>query len=837
MSKPARLTKMGVRGRLLLAFLGISSFSLVAAASGFYSLSQVGGALNEITEQRVPEALSWLELSQRVERVVRAAPALLAVETETARAEVSNEITTQTEKLAPLLRSNRDYSTFTEKFAAEAVGGLDIDLTKNLLSLDELVKVRLVIVARRNKRIRELAQANSVAQRTLSPGVRILGTQMAEWHREGEIAGLSFKNSKQQYDLAQSIVTLVPQQKAAVQIDALHNNLLRTTTAHSAENIDVLIFPLQKSLKELSKISKSLPKRAKRRMEKQLTKFTSLTVGLKSLPELRKQELAVIAKAQELLKINIRTSVVLSRKITFLVDSSRKEMEEAGFQSVIVQALNRNILIAIVVLSLLSSFLIVWLYVGRSLTVRLTALSNSMLSIAAGNLHAPLPAPRGNDEITRMSEALTGFRDTAIEMKESNLRDIEEAQRRLVDAIENSSEGFAFYDPEDQLVICNNRYRELLYPNAKIRIEPGTKFENIIRRAAEEGFVAEAEGRIEEWIKERLARHSNPGDPRVQRRGDGKWILITERKTGDAGTVAIYSDITDLKQREEELTAKSNTLEQLSNQLAKYLSPQIYDSIFSGKKEVKLTSQRKRLTVFFSDLVGFTSTTERMESEDLTHLLNQYLTEMSQIALDHGATIDKYIGDAIVIFFGDPESLGIKEDAIACVSMAVAMRKRMTELEKIWKEAGIEEPLQCRMGINTGLCTVGNFGSEDRMDYTIIGSGVNLASRLETACVPNEILISYETYAHVRDVMHCKELEKIEVKGIAKPVSTYQIVDFHENLKDIRKPIRAKLPHFLLDVDVSSMSAGEQQEALTILIDSVEQLSNKHVSVIKELSH
>src|SRR5262249_27328670 len=153
--------------------------------------------------------------------------------------------------------------------------------------------------------------------------------------------------------------------------------------------------------------------------------------------------------------------------------------------------------------------------------------------------------------------------------------------------------------------------------------------------------------------------------------------LISERQTGDRGTVAVYSDITDLKQREEELTTKSNALEQLSNQLAKYLSPQVYDSIFTGKQQVKLVSQRKRLTIFFSDLADFTEPTKVLESEDLPRLLNQYLTEMSQIALAHGATIDKYVGDAIVIFFGDPETRGVKEDAVACVKMAIAMREKM----------------------------------------------------------------------------------------------------------------------------------------------------------------
>jgi phosphoglycerate-specific signal transduction histidine kinase len=112
---------MGVRGRLLFAFLGISMFSLVAAASGLYSLSQVGGALNKITEQRVPEALSWLELSRRVESVVRAAPALLVVNTDGARLEVSNEIASQAEQLKPLLQRSRGYETDEEEAAAAQV--------------------------------------------------------------------------------------------------------------------------------------------------------------------------------------------------------------------------------------------------------------------------------------------------------------------------------------------------------------------------------------------------------------------------------------------------------------------------------------------------------------------------------------------------------------------------------------------------------------------------------------------------------------------------------------------------------------------------------------------
>ncbi len=291
--------------------------------------------------------------------------------------------------------------------------------------------------------------------------------------------------------------------------------------------------------------------------------------------------------------------------------------------------------------------------------------------------------------------------------------------------------------------------------------------------------------------------------------------------------MAVYSDITELKQREEELSEKSNALEQLSNQLAKYLSPQVYESIFSGKQEVKLTSQRKKLTVFFSDIAGFTETADKLESEDLTRLLNEYLTEMSQIALSYGATIDKFVGDAIVIFFGDPETRGVKEDALACVEMAIAMRKRMAELQSVWRASGIENPLQVRIGISTGYCTVGNFGSEDRMDYTIIGGGVNLASRLEGSATPGEILIAYETYALARDEIHCEEHGQIKVKGIAYPVATYVAVESYDNLDRERQLIREDYPNLKLNLDLDTMSLDERSEAAAVLRRALDRLSGE----------
>jgi len=282
-----------------------------------------------------------------------------------------------------------------------------------------------------------------------------------------------------------------------------------------------------------------------------------------------------------------------------------------------------------------------------------------------------------------------------------------------------------------------------------------------------------------------------------------------------SSTLIDYMEVID--QSELNLTEKTEALEQLSSKLAKYLSPQVYDSIFSGKQEVKVASTRKKLTVFFSDIAGFTETADRLESEELTQLLNHYLTEMSKIALAHGATIDKYVGDAILIFFGDPETKGVREDALACVKMAVAMRERMRELEKLWRQSGIENPLLCRMGIHTGYCTVGNFGSEDRMDYTIIGGAVNTASRLETLAEPGQILISYETFAHVKDKFHCEKHGEAKVKGIAYPVDTYLVNDSYENLSQHRNRFLEEHLGMKLEINFDAMNSNDQHHAAEVL--------------------
>ncbi len=404
------------------------------------------------------------------------------------------------------------------------------------------------------------------------------------------------------------------------------------------------------------------------------------------------------------------------------------------------------------------------------------------------------------------------------------------ARDRLTDAIESITEGFSLYDSEDRLIVCNSAYGELLYPGLGAPA-PGTPFQTLVRNAAEQGLVEDAKGRVGEWVAERLAKRRQPGEPHIQRRG-ARWVQINERKTTEGGTVAIYTNITEIKRAEQEVreaklkaeqanelvSEQKRELEILSTKLSKYLSPQVYSSIFTGQRSVEIASNRKKLTVFFSDIADFTATTDDLESEELTSLLNHYLTEMSKIALEHGATIDKYIGDAILAFFGDPETRGVKEDATACVNMAVAMQRRMRELQAEWRDAGLEKPFQLRIGINTGYCTVGNFGSEDRMDYTIIGNEVNLASRLQSHADLGGILMSHETYSLVKDIVLAEEQEPIQAKGFAKPVRNYKALDQFDKLISQNRVIREEHDGLRVFLDLEKLDKAAAMETLKSIL-------------------
>ncbi|MCB2106258.1 MAG: HAMP domain-containing protein [Rhodobacteraceae bacterium] len=267
-----------------------------------------------------------------------------------------------------------------------------------------------------------------------------------------------------------------------------------------------------------------------------------------------------------------------------------------------------------------------------------------------------------------------------------------------------------------------------------------------------------------------------------------------------------------VKDRTHDLASANQKLATLSEQLSRYLSPQIYESIFEGRQAVEISTKRKQLTVFFSDVKDFTATTEDLQPEELNFILNDYLTRMTATALKYGATIDKYVGDAMLVFFGDPSTRGVQEDAIACVKMAVAMQREMVDLRAKWVDMGYPRPLHMRIGINTGFCNVGNFGSDLRMDYTIIGAEVNLAARLESICEPDGVVISGHTYQLVKNEIDAVPQDPIQVKGISKPVTPYRVHGIFDDMDRGRDVIRSDSDEMRLFVDLRNLSEDRRRQ-------------------------
>ncbi len=216
-------------------------------------------------------------------------------------------------------------------------------------------------------------------------------------------------------------------------------------------------------------------------------------------------------------------------------------------------------------------------------------------------------------------------------------------------------------------------------------------------------------------------------------------------------------------------------LQQAQKLIRRYVPSQVADSILSGQQAAVEKHERRKLTIFFSDIVGFTDISEEMEPEDLSRVLNEYFSEMTHIARKFGGTVDELAGDAVLILFGAPIATDDKDHALRAVRMASEMQEAVQALNEKWKVAGIDVLLKVRMGLNTGVVTIGNFGSQDRMKYTALGKHVNIAARLQSHCEPGRVLLSHATWLLVQDQIPCTPKGELTLKGIVKPVMAYEV--------------------------------------------------------------
>lgn len=214
---------------------------------------------------------------------------------------------------------------------------------------------------------------------------------------------------------------------------------------------------------------------------------------------------------------------------------------------------------------------------------------------------------------------------------------------------------------------------------------------------------------------------------------------------------------------------------------AQYLAPSVIEQLTNNPEFLKLGGEKKVLTAFFSDVAGFSTISEKLSPDELVNLLNEYLTEMTDIVLEHSGTVDKFEGDAIIAFFGAP--VPYDDHALRACLVSIDMQKSLAKLREKWSKEPhwpkIVHSMQMRIGLNTGPMVVGNMGSKTRMDYTMMGDSVNLAARLEGANKQYGTLnmISEHTYKDVKGSVEVRELDLIRVVGKTEPVRVFELLD------------------------------------------------------------
>ena len=682
-------TRLGVRACLILAFVGISGFAVLATVAAMYSFQVVQTLMDQITEERVPTALAAQELSSRVGRILAETPTLLAADTPSERSQIWNRIGTEIETIDNLLLLLRD-----QRFLAGTLASLNhvLDsLRSNLFSLNTLVGERIVLAHSKAILLEEMLKEHEEAMTVLGPWIINVNRDVQRLRSAVDDTRLSAADrSTSEKHLIASLSLLASLQQILQGVTEIHASLLGTASAEKQERLDLLKLRIQWSMEALGTLTTAVGTQPRQLILAELEYYRRFAEGENSMPSLRARELQLIANAEAVQRENARLSRELTESVELVVRDTQLDISRAMSQAHAVQHGSSITLILIVALSLASSVLIVWLYVSRNLIGRITALSNTMREIAGGNLRTPLP-PVDSDEIGRMAAALAVFRDTAVEVEEKNLREIAEARQRLVDAIESISEGFALYDKDDRLVMSNSRFREL-YPVTDDIFRPGMSFADIIREAAKRGLVSEAKGRIDEWVAQREAQHRNPTGPHVQRRAKDQWIQISERKTADGSTVAVYTDISALKQHETELSklvgelevardnameadrVKSKFLANMSHELRTPLNAilgytelildNIYGDVPQKIKEVleRLEKNGRHLLKLINDVLDFS----KIEAGQLNLSLNDYsmkevvqavLTSVEALAIEKNLDLKVTVPDDLTNGRGDEQRI------------------------------------------------------------------------------------------------------------------------------------------------------------------------------------
>lgn len=220
-----------------------------------------------------------------------------------------------------------------------------------------------------------------------------------------------------------------------------------------------------------------------------------------------------------------------------------------------------------------------------------------------------------------------------------------------------------------------------------------------------------------------------------------------------------------IRQQEELVTSRA--------MIRRYAPPAVADRLEHGDTTVD-SPQRRRVTVFFADVVGFTTLADRLDPEALAEIVNEYLGSVAQIVESHGGTLNEFAGDGVMAIFGAPDELEPRKQVSSALGAARELHASLPEWSRRWYELGIDQDLQARIGINTGVVSIGTFGSAVRATYTGIGLQTNIAARIQAACEPGSVLLSKTSWHLIADTVSCQPRGEVEVKGVHFPIAMYE---------------------------------------------------------------